>query len=138
MLRVVLAVLLFFPFIAYAQKKIDCRKLTSAELRVIDVETECQKETPAKVDVEKLKKLALTDGKRSLAEHMKDPDSVKFRNLITSESGSVLCGEVNAKNSYGGYVGFKRFYYFWSTSKPSSIFGEADFHEEFWIRSCQK
>jgi hypothetical protein len=29
--------------------------------------------------------------------------------LVPYASGKVLCGEVNAKNSYGGYVGYKPF-----------------------------
>lgn len=33
----------------------------------------------------------------------KDPDSVQFQN----QSGG--CGQVNAKNSFGGYTGFKRY-----------------------------
>lgn len=35
--------------------------------------------------------------------HLKDPDSAEFRN----QSG--LCGEVNAKNGFGGYTGYRRF-----------------------------
>ena len=35
--------------------------------------------------------------------NLKDPDSAKFRN----QKG--VCGEVNAKNSFGGYAGFVRF-----------------------------
>lgn len=35
--------------------------------------------------------------------NLKDPDSAEFRN----QKG--LCGEVNAKNGFGGYNGFKRF-----------------------------
>lgn len=34
---------------------------------------------------------------------LKDPGSAEFRN----QRG--LCGEVNSKNSFGGYVGFRRF-----------------------------
>ncbi|WP_141687427.1 hypothetical protein [Pseudomonas putida] len=34
---------------------------------------------------------------------LKDPSSAEFRN----QRG--LCGEVNSKNSFGGYVGFKKF-----------------------------
>lgn len=34
---------------------------------------------------------------------LRDPGSAQFRN----QSG--ICGEVNAKNSFGGYTGFKRF-----------------------------
>lgn len=34
---------------------------------------------------------------------LKDPDSAKFRNQYG------VCGEVNAKNAMGGYVGYRRF-----------------------------
>lgn len=40
---------------------------------------------------------------------LKDPYSAMFRNVHISSDGAVR-GEVNAKNSYGGYVGFKKFY----------------------------
>ena len=42
---------------------------------------------------------------------LKDPDSATFRNVRTvgTPDGIVVCGEYNAKNSYGGYVGFNRF-----------------------------
>ncbi|MBJ8481029.1 hypothetical protein I6M70_16850 [Acinetobacter pittii] len=45
---------------------------------------------------------------------MKDPDSTNFRNVreITNTLGEkVLCGQINSKNSYGGYVGFMPFSY---------------------------
>lgn len=35
--------------------------------------------------------------------HLKDPESAQFRNQYG------LCGEVNAKNAMGGYVGYRRF-----------------------------
>ena len=38
-----------------------------------------------------------------------DPTSTQFRNAKLLSSNNVLCGEVNSKNAYGGYVGFKRF-----------------------------
>lgn len=47
---------------------------------------------------------------------LKDPDAAQFRNLFVAEYTTkygtkitILCGEVNAKNSYGGYVGFRSF-----------------------------
>lgn len=44
---------------------------------------------------------------------LKDPDSAQFRNEIVISpwglANSVLCGEVNAKNSMGGYVGYRSF-----------------------------
>lgn len=38
----------------------------------------------------------------------KDADSLKFRNEFTAQAG-IYCGEVNGKNSFGAYAGFKRF-----------------------------
>lgn len=45
---------------------------------------------------------------------LKDPDSARFAELFLSAGESEdapmsLCGSVNAKNSYGGYTGEKRF-----------------------------
>jgi hypothetical protein len=47
---------------------------------------------------------------------LKDPDSARFRNVRTvpfmgigSQVGDVFCGEVNARNSMGGYTGFESF-----------------------------
>jgi hypothetical protein len=39
---------------------------------------------------------------------LKDPASAQFRGETRNQN--ILCGEVNAKNSMGGYVGFKRFF----------------------------
>ena len=39
----------------------------------------------------------------SVKNNLKDPESAQFQNV------KGYCGEVNAKNSYGGYDGFKRF-----------------------------
>ncbi|MGQ1209620.1 hypothetical protein ACT4YP_20600 (plasmid) [Acinetobacter baumannii] len=54
----------------------------------------------------------MTKAQSQIKELMKDPDSTKFRNLreITNTKGeSVLCGQINSKNSYGGYPGFMSF-----------------------------
>jgi len=40
---------------------------------------------------------------------LKDPESANFKNLRVMSNGRALCGDVNAKNSYGGYTGFKAF-----------------------------
>lgn len=54
--------------------------------------------------------------KTSLTENFKDPGSAQYRSLfISGDNMPVLCGEVNAKNSYGAYVGFRRFY---ATGEP--------------------
>lgn len=43
---------------------------------------------------------------------MYDPESARFRNVRLNLVGDALCGEINAKNKMGGYVGFKRFVVF--------------------------
>lgn len=43
-----------------------------------------------------------------VSSQMKDPASTQFRSEKLSPEG-WLCGEMNAKNSYGAYSGFKRF-----------------------------
>jgi hypothetical protein len=50
------------------------------------------------------------NGKEVAKRDLKDPGSAQFRKLLVSD-GLVpkLCGEINAKNSYGGYIGFARF-----------------------------
>ena len=40
---------------------------------------------------------------------LKDPASAQWRNEVLSADRKTLCGEINAKNSLGGYAGFKRF-----------------------------
>lgn len=50
-------------------------------------------------------------GKEAIKAKLRDPDSANFRN-VTFYNGSgkpITCGEVNAKNGFGGYDGFERF-----------------------------
>jgi hypothetical protein len=46
--------------------------------------------------------------KMALESSLNDPASVQYRD-IQSFSESVVCGEYNAKNKFGGYMGFRRF-----------------------------
>lgn len=48
---------------------------------------------------------------RSMVKDFKDPDNVKFRNVavLATPSKFHICGELNGVNSYGAYVGFKKF-----------------------------
>jgi hypothetical protein len=52
----------------------------------------------------------------AIVEKLKDPDSAKFRNIrlvdgrdAKTPGEGIYCGEVNAKNEFGGYVGFMPF-----------------------------
>lgn len=53
--------------------------------------------------------------KTKVVNALKDPGSAQFKNVVrsradeSSEDG-IVCGWVNARNSFGGYVGFKPFF----------------------------
>ncbi|KQQ77226.1 hypothetical protein [Acinetobacter sp. Leaf130] len=63
---------------------------------------------------------------------LKDPSSAQFQNV------KGYCGEVNAKNSYGGYIGFRRFYI--SNEMPIFYDEDSDDPQSFargWIAHCE-
>lgn len=54
-----------------------------------------------------------------IKERLKDPESARFRRVYGAKNENdkiAICGEFNAKNSYGGYVGYK----------PFMVFGDDD------------
>lgn len=53
----------------------------------------------------------IAKAKATASAQMKDPESAKFRSLIVHHASQIsyVCGEINAKNSFGGYVGYRRF-----------------------------
>ena len=93
----------------------------------------CNKRGDKEAENKKIVTEALTE---HLKNKFKDPDSVQIRNPVLYTTQFVfedgvtrfngqygLCGEVNAKNSYGGYVGFRRFYS-WLTVNPDGGIGD--------------
>ena len=57
--------------------------------------------------------------KENVRGKLRDPDSAEFRrvNLTREEDAIYACGQVNAKNAFGGYTGFK-----WFFATPISMF----------------
>ncbi len=53
----------------------------------------------------------INEAKNSVKQRLKDPSSAEFTNVQLRDyvGGKVVCGYVNAKNSFGGYVGAKQF-----------------------------
>jgi hypothetical protein len=53
----------------------------------------------------------------AVTKDLRDPLSAQLRNVqlskakFSGEPKTVYCGEINAKNAHGGYVGFKPFFY---------------------------
>lgn len=61
---------------------------------------------------------AVEEAKRAVAAKMKDPESARFADVAhrvspnaRGEPTDVVCGMVNAKNSFGGYTGARPFVY---------------------------
>lgn len=60
-------------------------------------------------------KQAWSAAQQGLSDKLKDPESVKYQNVravvfdYAKEHHTLICGRLNAKNSYGGYVGYKPF-----------------------------
>ena len=52
---------------------------------------------------------AVAQAKSIVARDLKDPSSVQFRDVRLSKASGSVCGEYNAKNGYGAYVGFALF-----------------------------
>lgn len=72
---------------------------------------------------------------RAVRASLKDPDSAQFKDVYanyTEEFQVVACGQVNSKNSLGGYTGFKRFV---SNGKSAIIEGR-DNVADAWAGAC--
>lgn len=63
--------------------------------------------------------------RQAVAEKLNDPGSAQFRNE-RSEKGGWVCGEVNAKNAFGGYIGFKRYTVVWKDAGGQDVAIEGD------------
>jgi len=72
---------------------------------------------------------------RAVRGELKDPDAAQFRDVrvnYTEEFGVVACGQVNAKNEFGGYTGFRRFV----SSAQSVILEGRDNVADAWTGAC--
>jgi len=65
----------------------------------------------------------IEEAKNLVKADLNDPESAQFRNVRIHEFGSV-CGEVNARNRFGGYVGFRYFEVSGSSTKRAFIDSE--------------
>jgi len=55
-----------------------------------------------------IRPLSIARGKAILEGSLRDPDSVRYKDVFVSKTGDV-CGRMNAKNGYGGYAGYTDF-----------------------------
>lgn len=75
--------------------------------------------------------LAKHKAKSAASASLLDPDSAKFRSVRIA--GNNVCGEINGKNAFGAYVGFKRFAYL---SKTISVIDDGGFNSELIDKYC--
>ena len=109
--------------IADREKSIAAAKEKAIEdERLAEIERQKQAEI-ARVEAEEAaQKRELDDfvqaSKDIITRDLKDPISTQFRNLAIVQNSDPksksLCGSLNAKNSHGGYIGFKLFYVTWN------------------------
>ncbi|WP_146196954.1 hypothetical protein [Achromobacter pulmonis] len=78
------------------------KPLTALSCLTIGLLAGCEKGKPPE-------ELLIESAQQVVATQLKDPLSAQFRNMQGSEGALMVCGEINAKNGMGGYVGFKRF-----------------------------
>lgn len=81
----------------------------------------------------------ITSAQKEIRNQMKDPESAKFKGVkqITNLRGEMaVCGEVNSKNSYGGYVGYKTFAYKSGKAVIDGSFNTPGDYEFFALSGC--
>jgi len=78
----------------------------------------------------------MTDAaKTRLARGLTDPDSAKFRDVFISPRRGAVCGQINAKNRMGGYVGFRRFIV--AQDRVGIEEDDSYFVESNWVARCK-
>ena len=65
--------------------------------------------TPEQHEAAKQRQLSEEEAKALVVSDFNDPDAALFRSMRRKDQWS-WCGEVNAKNLYGAYVGYRAFF----------------------------
>ena len=77
-------------------------------------------------------------GMDQIRDRLKDPESADFTDVFFSRSGGIAaaCGYVNAKNSFGGYIGKQRFFTA-GDSVPAILESDMPDFATIWNKFCQ-
>jgi hypothetical protein len=93
----------------------------------ISFEPEVRTPAQQRADLEAVVKTTL---RAEVQNSFKDPDSVKFEDLVVYPMGKnwALCGEVNGRNSFGAYTGYHQFVAFKVSDAQTAVYvdGETD------------
>ena len=63
---------------------------------------------------------AIAAVKVGVLDQLKDPGSAQFTNIRTIPAQGKVCGEVNSKNSFGGYTGKQKFKGVYAEGMPAA------------------
>ena len=116
-------------------------KYNSEEYQAYKAKNEQRKaatEQVAEQSDEDLKNRIYGTWKSGIKDALIDPDSAKFKNVIfvlTVNRTPFACGEVNSKNSMGGYTGYKRFITA-GLKEYTFLQGEKEGFNEYWKQVC--
>lgn len=80
--------------------------------------------------------------KAVLTERFKDPSSAQFKNVVAYGVAkplriSFMCGQVNAKNSYGAYIGYKRFFMIGTSASEIEDAKNSYVIDQMWPTTCK-
>lgn len=102
------------------------------------VPTWAAENTPTTSDkkLEQQKEIWIVRSQDGIRKKLKDPSSAKFQNslFVEFEGIPMVCGEVNAKNSFGAYEGFQRFVA--GGSNMAFLESEVADFENLWSQIC--
>lgn len=88
-------------------------KKTMSALALTGLVAACVPTTPVPVQPVQLTRSQTETVKSQVVYDFKDPATAQFRNIqaFRVQNGDIaVCGEVNGKNSFGAYIGYKPFY----------------------------
>lgn len=107
-----------------------------------DDESRQAQEAPSQPKEENKAGVLLFMAQEQIKASAKDPSSVEFRNPQIHQKtkyGAAACGEVNAKNSFGAYTGYKPFVV---TEESGGIYmqgnGDSKKFTEVWNEVCTR
>ena len=118
------------------------QKAARTEQRKAESEAEEKKDAERKLAQDQKTKeyIWIEKGKESVLAKLKDPKSAEFKEVYFfrgADNVPITCGQVNSKNSFGGYVGFQRFV---SAGSPEMTFlqNEVTDFATVWNKFCTK
>lgn len=118
------------------------QKAARIELKKAESAAEEKKDAERKLAQEQKTKeyVWIEKGKESVLAKLKDPKSAEFKEVYFfrgADNTPMTCGQVNSKNSFGGYVGFQRFVSAGSVELTYLQNEVADF-SNLWNKLCTK